>query len=265
MSDITYPSMDTNNLAQCLLRAEKSIEFLQNQHSATLADLHQELNKWQRKYNDLTFQFTLNNTEVNAYNQNKAHSTIEQLENELLRSRNRVKTLNRIVEEKEKLVNDYRNRLQILEQKQALELYKQRSASSTRNSRYSARDKQEHICHCIRLGQLILPNKPKAFKNIDDQRHVISHTRSSSVTNRTNSNHERTKTLYIGQRSSPSQPIDRQTLPKQQRYLFATPNENIATTKIVASRSTMKFSTILPPITNKKAPLKATLSCEGEA
>ncbi|CAF1167574.1 unnamed protein product [Adineta ricciae] len=265
MSDITYPSMDTNNLAQCLLRAEKSIEFLQNQHSATLADLHQELNKWQRKYNDLTFQFTLNNTEINSHNENKARSAIEQLENELLRSRNRVKTLHRVVEEKEKLINDYRNRLQMLEKKQALESYKQRSASSTRISHHSARDKQEHICHCIRLGQLILPNKPKAFKNIDEQRNVVSPTRSSSVTNRTNSNHERTKTLYIGQRSSLLQPIDRQTLPKQQRYSFATPNGNTATTKIVASRSTMKFSTILPPITNKKVPLKATLSCEGEA
>ncbi|UJR25191.1 hypothetical protein I4U23_006546 [Adineta vaga] len=250
--------METNNLNERLLRAEKSIEFLQNEHASTLADLHQELNKWQRKYNDLTFQLTFNNRVIDSNDDIKLQSTVEQLENELLQNQIRVKQLNKILEEKDKRVNDYKNRLRTQEQKQ-------RSSSIIRSTNQFIREKQQqdNICHCLCLGHMILPNKYKTFKNTNEQRHIsTSHIRSSSLTDRTNQ--ERTKSLFIGQRPSPLRSIEskeKQLLTKRQHYQSGT----IALSKVVVSRSTMKFSTVLPPITNKKVPLKATIPCEGEA
>lgn len=40
---------DTNNLVQRLQSAEKSIQFIQREHAATLTNLHEEIAKWQQK------------------------------------------------------------------------------------------------------------------------------------------------------------------------------------------------------------------------
>lgn len=40
---------DSNTLAQRLQSAEKSIAFIQREHAATLANLHEEISKWQQK------------------------------------------------------------------------------------------------------------------------------------------------------------------------------------------------------------------------
>lgn len=50
MSDRTFHTSDTNILTERLQRAEKSIEFLQHEHTSTLTDLHKEVTKWQQRY-----------------------------------------------------------------------------------------------------------------------------------------------------------------------------------------------------------------------
>ena len=49
MSDIGYLPTDTNTLVQRLQNAEKSIQFIQREHASTLANLHEELAKWQQQ------------------------------------------------------------------------------------------------------------------------------------------------------------------------------------------------------------------------
>jgi hypothetical protein len=41
--------MDTNTLTQRLQSAEKSVIFIQREHASTLANLHEEIAKWQQK------------------------------------------------------------------------------------------------------------------------------------------------------------------------------------------------------------------------
>ncbi|CAF3933310.1 unnamed protein product [Adineta steineri] len=282
MSDIEYLS---TNLIQRLQCAEKSIKFLQQEHASTLADLHKELAKWQQKYSDLTTQLTFNNPADN----NKLQEIIKQLKNDLYQSRNKIENLNKILEEKEKIVNDYKNRLKLSEQKYALELHKQhdkqqnlkyeikqRSTSITHLTKQLFHEKQQqpNVCNHICLGHIILPNKPRRFKNLDEQRqqqqYLSSDSRSSkrsaSVNNRISTEQNRTKVLSLGRRPSRLQPLvsnnNEQLVSKSHRQLL---NNHIDSNKIVSSQSTVKFSTILPPINNKKMPLKATLSCESEA
>jgi hypothetical protein len=49
MPEITVLSMDTNTLTQRLQSAEKSVIFIQREHASTLANLHEEIAKWQQK------------------------------------------------------------------------------------------------------------------------------------------------------------------------------------------------------------------------
>ena len=51
--------MDVNTLTQQLQSAEKSIVFIQREHASTLANLHEEIAKWQQKCSDLTFQLAI--------------------------------------------------------------------------------------------------------------------------------------------------------------------------------------------------------------
>lgn len=207
------------------------------------------------------------------------------MENELLQSRNKIKSLNKVLEDKETVVNDYKTRLRVNDQKHVVELHKQhgkqreirleleqRSTSIAQLTNRLVREKQnqpnggDRIC----LGHVILPNKPRRMKNIDEQRqrHV-----SSTLSNRTGSDPELANVLFIGRRPPQLQSLapktmessDEQLFTKRQRHLLHNHNRNIDSNKIVSSRSTTKFSTVLPPIINSKMPLKATLPCQGEA
>ncbi len=105
--------------------------------------------------------------------------------------------------------------------------------------------------------------------------------RSSSLSNRIGSDQELTKVLFIGRRppTPPQQlkpfsprsiePNDEQFCTKPQRQLLNNYTENVDLNKVTSSRSPNKMSTILPPIINRKIPLKAlataTLQREGEA
>jgi len=105
--------------------------------------------------------------------------------------------------------------------------------------------------------------------------------RSSIITNHNNSDQELTKVLFIGRRpSSPPQQLQpfsskitesntEQFFTKRQRQLLNNHTGNMDTIKITSSRPAMKLSTVLPPIVNRKMPLKAlaatTLQREGEA
>lgn len=50
MAEQTHDSNDIDLLTRRLRNAERSIEFLQNEHTLTLNQLHVELAKWQEKY-----------------------------------------------------------------------------------------------------------------------------------------------------------------------------------------------------------------------
>jgi len=49
MAVISSLSIENNLLAQRLENAEKSIVFIQHEHKSTLANLHNEITKWQQK------------------------------------------------------------------------------------------------------------------------------------------------------------------------------------------------------------------------
>ena len=105
--------------------------------------------------------------------------------------------------------------------------------------------------------------------------------RSSSTSHRTKSDQELTKVLFIGRQPPtlpqrlqllPSNSIksnDEQSISKRQRQLPNSHTGNMDSNKVTLSRPTIKFSTVLPPIVNRKMPLRAmataTLPCEGEA
>lgn len=230
-------------------------------------------------------------------------TTIEQLENELHQCQDKVKSLNKILEEKEKLITDYENRLAVNNRKHALELHiqhdKQRELRIELEHRatliahlthqiHREKQHQQTVCNRIRLGQIILPNKPGKLKIHDEQQKQQSFAfnrrlsnRSSSLTNRMNSDQELTKVLFIGRRPpTPPQQLqplspksielnDEQFFTKRQRQLLNHHTGNIDFDNITSVRSTNKLSTVLPPILNRKIPLKVfattTLQHEGEA
>jgi hypothetical protein len=232
---------------------------------------------------------------------------VEQLENELHQCKDKIKTLNKILEDKEKLVNDYENRLIVNDRKHALALHtqydkhrelkielEQRSSliAQLTNQLHREKQHQQNICNRIRLGQIILPNKPTKLKNNDEpqqqqqQQQYLSSVRrfsnrSSSLTNHTNTDQELTKVLFIGRRPpTPPQQLeplspksiesnDEQLYTKRQRHLLNKHTGSIDLNKVTSTRPTIKLSTVLPPIVNRKMPLKAfattTLQREGEA
>jgi hypothetical protein len=50
MSEFTFLPTNSSTLTQRLQSAEKSIAFIQHEHASTLANLHEEIAKWQQKY-----------------------------------------------------------------------------------------------------------------------------------------------------------------------------------------------------------------------
>lgn len=227
-------------------------------------------------------------------------ATIEQLETELHQCQDKIKSLNNILEEKEKSIIDYENRLAVNNRKHALELHiqhdKQRELRIELEHRatliahlthqiHREKQHQQTVCNRIRLGQIILPNKPAKLKTYDEQQSFSFNrrlsNRSSSLTNRINSDQELTKVLFIGRRPpTPPQQLqslspknielnDEQFFIKRQRQLLNNHTENMDFNNVTSVRSTNKLSTVLPPIINRKMPLKVlattTLQHEGEA
>ena len=221
----------------------------------------------------------------------KLRATVEQLENESHRCKEKIKALNKLLEEKEKLVNNYQTRLIVNDRKHALELHvqheKQRELkiqleqlatliAQLTHQIHREKQPQQNVSNRICLGQILLPNKPTNLKNNDEQQSLLSirrlSNRSSSLNNRTGCDQESAKVLFIGRRP-PTPPQQLQSLSprniesndehlhsKRQRQLL---------NNITSSRSTSKLSTVLPPIINRKMPLKplatTTLQHEEEA
>ncbi|CAF0793298.1 unnamed protein product [Rotaria sordida] len=302
MSNTKLLSTDTSVLTQRLQNAEKSIIFLQREHASTLASLHEEITKLQQEYSDLTFQLTIGGTVINSVDDSKIRKTVEQLENELYQYKDKIKDLNENLEEKEKLLKDYENRLIVNDRKHALELHKQydkqrelkielehRSIliAELTNQLHREKQHQQNVRNRIQLGQILLPNKPTKLKYNDEQqqrqllpsnRHISK--RSSSPSNQSSTDQELTKVLFIGRRPTPPQQLqlissknieshNEQLYTKRQRQLLNSHTENMDLNKITSSRPTNKLSTVLPPIVSKKMPLKAfatiTLQREGDA
>ncbi|CAF0732037.1 unnamed protein product [Rotaria sp. Silwood1] len=303
MSDKKFLSTDTSILTQRLQNAEKSIIFLQREHASTLGNLHEEVDKWQQKCSDLNFQLTINGTVINSTDDSKLRKTVQELENELYQYKDKVRDINKRLEEKDKLLKDYDNRLIVNERKHALELHKQydkqrelkieleeRSTliAQLTNKLHQEKQHQKKVRNRIHLGQIILPNKPTKLTYNDEQqqqqllstgRHISK--RSSSLSNQISSDQELTKVLFIGRLPpTPQQQLqlissksieshNEQLYTKRQRQLLNNNTENTDLNKITSSRPAIKLSTALPPIVSRKMPLKAlpttTLQREGEA
>ncbi|CAF1486689.1 unnamed protein product [Adineta steineri] len=228
MSDIMH--MPANTLAQRLQSAEKSIQFIQREHALTLANLHEEIAKWQQKCSELTFQLAIGGgTVVNSTDDSKLRGTIEQLENEIRQHKETMKNLNKILEEKEKSIKDYENRLVVSERKHALDLHaennkqrqlktelEQRSTiiAQLTNQLHQQKQAQQQLQTRTRLGKIILPNKPPKIQSIDipssqqqqqeQQQHSLSNknvlNRSSSLNTRVNSDQDLTKVSFAKRR-----------------------------------------------------------------
>ncbi|CAF2078248.1 unnamed protein product [Rotaria magnacalcarata] len=299
MSETKILPADTSNLMQRLQNSEKSIKFIQREHASTLANLHEEISKWQQKCCDLTFQLAINGTLAKSTDDNKLQKTIGKLENELCQHKDTIKILNKSLEEKEKNLKDYENLLLVNDRKHALELHaqydkqrelkielEQRSAliAQLTNQLHSEKQHQQNARNRIHLGQIILPNKPNKLKNIDEQQQLPSgryvSKRSSSLSNQASTDQELTKVLFIGRSPTPPQQLqplsskniglhEEKFFRKRQRPLLNNHIENADLNKVSSSRPTIEFSTVLPPIVNRKVPLKAlstiTIQREGQA
>ncbi|CAF1550126.1 unnamed protein product [Rotaria magnacalcarata] len=293
MSEIKYSLTDINTLTQRLQSADKSITFIQREHASTLSNLHEEIAKWQQKCSDLTFQLAIGGgTIMNSTDDNKLRLTIEQLENEIHQCKQTINDLNRIVEEKEKSINDYENRLIVNERKHTQELrleidkqrqlkieLEQRSTLIAQLTNQLYREKQlqqQQVQTRARLAQAILPNKPPKFSSTSETQqklHTLStkhlSNRSSSLSNRASPDPDLTKALLIKRRPhTPPQQLrplssksiesnDEQLYSKRQRQLLNSHTENIDSNKIASFRPSIKLSAVLPPIVTRKMPLKA--------
>lgn len=104
--------------------------------------------------------------------------------------------------------------------------------------------------------------------------------RSTSVSNRTTTDQELAKVLFVGRpppspqqlqviSSKTTESNDEQLYTKRQRHLLNTHTESAGLKKLLSSRPSNRLSTVLPPIASRKMPLKAfplaALQSEGRA
>lgn len=195
------------------------------------------------------------------------------------------------------MAKDFSKRLVAAERKHALKLHaeydkqkelkkelKQRSILITQLTSQLQREKQHQLdlSNRIHLGQIILPNKPRRLKNSDGQQQNAPTSRyltkpSSLISNQHSSYEELSKVLFIGRR--PLTPPKQSGLCKNieanhehihkkcQRSLLNSHSENAASNEVTSLQETFKVSTVLPPIVNRKLPLKAlaTVAIQREA
>jgi hypothetical protein len=222
----------------------------------------------------------------------KLRSTIAQLENELHQCKETINNLNKIIEEKEKSITDYENRLIVNERKHVLELrlendkqrqlkieLEQRSTLIAQLTNQLHREKQiqQQLQTRTRLGQIILPNKPTKFPSTTDepqqqQKHPLSakylSNRSSSLSHRASPNRDLTVLLIKHRPPTPPQQLrplssksiesnGEQSYTKRQRQLLDSHAETVDSNKIASTRPPPKRSALLPPIGKKSIPMKA--------
>jgi len=212
------------------------------------------------------------------------------LENEIHEYKGKIKNCNEIIDEKDRIINEYENRLIVNERKHASELrlendkyrqlkveLEQRSSIIAQLTNQLHREKQiqQQLQTRQRLGQVILPNKPVKLANNHDEHteHLQSAnrltTRSSSLNHRASP--ERDLTVLLVKKRPPTPPqqlrplssksiesLDEPMYTKRQRQLLNSRAETNESNKIQAPRTPLKRSTLLPPIGGTKTmPLKA--------
>lgn len=225
----------------------------------------------------------------------KLQKKVKQLENELDHCRDKIQNLNQLLAEKDRLLGDYENRLLVNERKHALELHiqhdkqqelkielEQRAILIAQLTHQIHRDKQQSVRNPLHLGQIILPNKLPKSKQTDEQslsspRRISN--RSTSLSNRIHTDQELTEILFIGRRpptppqqlqplyAKPLETNDEQIHGKRHRQFWNTHHSHqVDSNNVISLRSTKKLSTTLPPIVNKKLPLKTlpTTTLEGK-
>ncbi|CAF1294529.1 unnamed protein product [Adineta ricciae] len=292
MSDMISDPAQTITLAQRLHSAEKSIEFIQREHASTLTNLHEEIAKWQQKCSDLTFQVAIGGgTVLTTSDDGKLQSTIKQLEREIHECKETVKHLNTLLEEKEKVIQDYKSRLLVSERNHTLDLRletdKQRELkielekrstliAQLTNQLHREKQHQQQLQTRTRLGKVILPNKPAKLQHIDISHPIQRPPSIKHVSNRSSSLHrdhtspetDSTKLLFVNRRApTPPQqlrPISaksvefekEQIFTNRQRQLLNDCAENTEAYRRSPTKSAIKLQPILPPIMNRNSPLK---------
>jgi hypothetical protein len=161
-------------------------------------------------------------------------------------------------------------RLQQDKQRQMKIELEQRSTLIAQLTNQLLREKQlqQQVQNRVRLGQIILPDKPSKLKSTNES---SSTKRSSSLNHRASPNQELSKVLFIGRRPpTPPQQLrplssksiesnDEQLYTKRQRQLLSSSShaDNVDMNKVSQSRPPVKLTTVLPPIISRKMPMKA--------
>ena len=193
-----------------------------------------------------------------------------------------ISNLTKLLEEKEKEILNYESQLIINERKYKLDLQsanekqrklkeelEQRSTLIAQLTNQLYRERQQSSVR-QRASQNILPDKPKILKPSEETNVLIScEKRSSSLNRRRSSEDDSMKTLLAARRppTPPQQlrPIssrtnltnDEQQFSKRQRQLLNNHlDKNDSNTTLVSTRPSIKLTTVLPPIVNRKVQLK---------
>ncbi|CAF0961500.1 unnamed protein product [Didymodactylos carnosus] len=245
MTDIISISSSTNNLAQRLQSAEKSITFIQREHASTLQALHEEISKLQNKCSDLTFQMAIGNGHIitNSAVETKFQARIERLENEILKYKDEIEILKKTLNEKEMTINSYETKLLLNDRQYASDIRLQQEKyrllkidlekRATIIAELTTQIHREKQLQTKRLGQILLPNKPILLRSNNQQQEsqdtstksdidtTISKrrlsARSSSLTNRTTDSSS--KGLFPSKRP----PTPPQALNNEKRHSTASP------------------------------------------
>ena len=156
-------------------------------------------------------------------NGDKAESTIQCLENDLHRCKSQLKSMIKMMDEKNRLLNAYDHYLTVNDDTHVSERHEhpytlrdhdtdlhKRSSLTKQCTRQRHREKQHQriLYNCIRFGRIASPSEPIVANNSTDERveqqkirlgRCIS-VRSSSLSNRASSTHTCPKALFIGKR-----------------------------------------------------------------
>ena len=198
-----------------------------------------------------------------------------------------IEHLNETLKDKDRLLNEYENRLIVNERQHALDLRSvddkhrqlkieldQRSTHIAQLTNQLHREKQvqQQLQSRLRVSQIILPNKPSPLKGTTDEgkhQKQLTFNRRLSSSHRSNSEQElkaalqpirRPPTPPQQLRPSSSRSIDLTDEPvftKRQLQLLDGHQQNHDSTAVLRPQSSIRLNPLLPPLVSRKMPLKS--------
>ena len=218
----------------------------------------------------------------------KLRLDIEHLTKELTQCKEIIEHLNVTLKDKDRLLNEYENRLIVNDRQHALDLrcvddkqrqlkieLDQRSThiAQLTNQLHREKQHQQHLQSRLRVGQIILPNKPSPLRGgtTDEGQHhkQLTSDRRLSSSHRTNAEQELKATLQpIRRPPTPPQQLrpsssrsidlnDEPVFTKRQLQLLDDHQQNHDSTPVLRAQSSIRLSPLLPPIASRKMPLKS--------